>query len=414
MPSPSVPDPGRAGRVGGSVPPSRPKPPPISTVQLDLASIQQLTVEARRFAELARDADLAAAVAATEAARGERATAQADLDSAGALAETAAAITAERRQVTESARQRIAGIAADAYMRVGTDRDDVLSRLRIGSGGTDPGYVDAQQTKVFADQALAATRTDLQQGERDLAAAVEEQQQADRSVTDRTALVDQRTAVVAALEATEVAIRNRPIEAQVTANVASLLEATGPTLLGESLVGAEDLAAFVRARGRPHPTVNVEELAVFFLDEGGAEGIRADLAWVQSILETGWFSFANSMVYPADHNYAGVGACDSCSRGFIFDTPQLGARAQMQLLKAYADPTTTAASLARPSVLRPPERLSVRGCCSTWMALAGVWATNQEYGVKILTLYDDLLRFSAQRQASAAAAGPSTVVPPSS
>jgi len=373
-----------------------------------------LTVEARRFAELARDADLAAAVAATEAARGERATAQADLDSAGALAETAAAITAERRQVTESARQRIAGIAADAYMRVGTDRDDVLSRLRIGSGGTDPGYVDAQQTKVFADQALAATRTDLQQGERDLAAAVEEQQQADRSVTDRTALVDQRTAVVAALEATEVAIRNRPIEAQVTANVASLLEATGPTLLGESLVGAEDLAAFVRARGRPHPTVNVEELAVFFLDEGGAEGIRADLAWVQSILETGWFSFANSMVYPADHNYAGVGACDSCSRGFIFDTPQLGARAQMQLLKAYADPTTTAASLARPSVLRPPERLSVRGCCSTWMALAGVWATNQEYGVKILTLYDDLLRFSAQRQASAAAAGPSTVVPPSS
>ncbi|MFM7508433.1 MAG: glucosaminidase domain-containing protein, partial [Actinomycetota bacterium] len=412
VPSPSVPDPDGAGRVGGAVPPSRPKPPPISPVQLDLASIQQLTVEARRFAELARDADLAAALAATEAARGERATAQADLDSASALAETAAAITAERRQVTESARQRIAGIAADAYMRVGTDRDDVLSRLRIGSGGTDPGYVDAQQTKVFADQALAATRTDLQQGERDLAAAVEEQEQADRSVTDRTALVEQRTAVVAALEAAEVVIRNRPIEAQVTANVASLLEATGPTLLGESLVGAEDLAAFVRARGRPHPSVNVEELAMFFLDEGGAEGIRADLAWVQSILETGWFSFANSMVYPADHNYAGVGACDSCSRGFIFDTPQLGARAQMQLLKAYADPTTTAASLARPSVLRPPERLSVRGCCATWMALAGVWATNQEYGVKILTLYDDLLRFSAQRQASAAAAGPSTVVPP--
>ena len=384
-----------------TVPPGRARNLPISPVVLDAASIDRLTAEARILAEQARAAELAAAAGRTAEARAVLATAQADLDSAVALEETAGVITVERRREVDAARRRIAGIAADAYMRVGTDRDDLLSRLRVGTGGTDPGYVDAQNTRIFADQALRATRADLARGEEQLRVAEAEERAAERSVEDRRVVADQRQGAVVALEAAEAAVRDRPIEVEVTANVASLLEATGPTILGESLVGAEDMAAFVRARGRPHPTVDVEELALAFVDEGGAEGVRADLAWVQSILETGWFSFANSMVYPGDHNYAGVGACDSCSRGFIFDTPQLGARAQMQLLKAYADPTTTAASLARPSVLRPPERLSVRGCCSTWMALAGVWATNREYGVKILTLYDELLRFSAQRRSAA-------------
>ncbi len=365
---------------------------------LDAASIDRLTAEARTLAEQARAAELAEAAGRTAEARAVLATAQADLDTAVALEQTASVITVERQREVDAARRRIAGIAADAYMRVGTDRDDVLSRLRVGSGGTDPGYVDAQQTRIFADQALVATRVDLARAERQLGVAQQEERTAERSVEDRRAVVEDRNRVVGELTAAEAAIRDRPIEAEVSANVASLLAVTGPTILGDPLVGAEDMAAFVRARGRPHPTVDVEELARIFVDEGAAEGVRSDLAWVQSILETGWFGYDNSMVYPGDHNYAGVGACDSCSRGFVFDTPQLGARAQMQLLKAYADPTTTAASLARPSVLRPPERLSVRGCCSTWMALAGVWATNREYGVKILTLYDDLLRFSAQRR----------------
>ena len=43
------------------------------------------------------------------------------------------------------------------------------------------------------------------------------------------------------------------------------------------------------------------------------------------------------------------------------------------------------------------------------MALAGVWATNRQYGVKILTIYDQLLQFAADRRA---AAPPSAAPPP--
>jgi hypothetical protein len=46
------------------------------------------------------------------------------------------------------------------------------------------------------------------------------------------------------------------------------------------------------------------------------------------------------------------------------------------------------------------------------MALAGVWATNRQYGISILKLYDDLLRFSVQRRDAAAAAAAATPAPP--
>ena len=71
----------------------------------------------------------------------------------------------------------------------------------------------------------------------------------------------------------------------------------------------------------------------------------------------------------------------------------------MQLLRTYADPVVTGATLARPSVGKLPELVGVRGCCTTWMALSGVWATGPQYGNKILAVYDQMLRFAVARRA---------------
>jgi hypothetical protein len=174
----------------------------------------------------------------------------------------------------------------------------------------------------------------------------------------------------------------------------------GPSVMGPSVVSAADMAAFVQARGRPHPSIDLLELARAFLAEGGDEGVRGDIAFVQAIIETGWFSFHNSMVDPEDHNYAGIGACDSCRDGFGYPTVELGVRAQIQLLAAYAQPGLTAADYAHLPVRTVPERLGVRGCCGTWMALSGVWATGPGYGQKILTLYNELLAFAVARSAT--------------
>ena len=43
------------------------------------------------------------------------------------------------------------------------------------------------------------------------------------------------------------------------------------------------------------------------------------------------------MVRPYNNNFAGIGACDSCGNGFQFSSALNGVRAQIQLLRNYAD-----------------------------------------------------------------------------
>ncbi len=43
-----------------------------------------------------------------------------------------------------------------------------------------------------------------------------------------------------------------------------------------------------------------------------------------------------------DNNFAGIGACDSCAGGDRFANAREGVRAQIQLLRFYADPTAAA------------------------------------------------------------------------
>ncbi|MCB1027218.1 MAG: glucosaminidase domain-containing protein [Microthrixaceae bacterium] len=170
------------------------------------------------------------------------------------------------------------------------------------------------------------------------------------------------------------------------------------TINGEPLLTGDDLARWFIADGRQaNTTVPIEELADLFIEEGQAENIRADIAFAQSILETGSFSYpSGGLVKGTDNNFAGIGACDSCSNGFGFADARTGARAQMQLLKIYANPGLTAAQFANPTVRTDPEKLGVRGCCPTWKDLAGVWASNPNYFPHIQTVWNEIVTWVAQ------------------
>ena len=98
-----------------------------------------------------------------------------------------------------------------------------------------------------------------------------------------------------------------------------------------------------------------------YIEEGEAAEVRGDIAFAQSILETGSFYFPDGgQLTPTDNNFAGMDACDSCAHGRAFPDARTGVRAQMQLLRVYADPTLTNASLNPPPVVanldrHPPE-----------------------------------------------------------
>lgn len=162
---------------------------------------------------------------------------------------------------------------------------------------------------------------------------------------------------------------------------------------GEPLLTGEDLSRWFTADGRKaNTTVSIQELTNLYVEEGRSEGIRADIAFAQSILETGSFGYPSyGQVKGTDNNFAGIGACDSCTNGFGFPDARTGVRAQMQLLKIYANPGLTAAQFANPKVRWDPEKLGVRGCCPTWKDLAGVWASNTDYFSQIQTVWNEIV-----------------------
>jgi len=171
---------------------------------------------------------------------------------------------------------------------------------------------------------------------------------------------------------------------------------SGPTILGPSLVSASELAAWYRTTGsRPATTVPIGRLAADYQLAGRETGVRADIAFAQSIVETGYFTFpAGGQLTGGDNNFAGIGACDSCAHGWSFPTALTGVTAQLQLLEAYASPRPVRTPLI--------GAVGVGGCCPTWMALGGTWASNEAYGVEILGVYTRILEWVIPRQLAAA------------
>ena len=99
----------------------------------------------------------------------------------------------------------------------------------------------------------------------------------------------------------------------------SALAATVTTrtpVMGPNLLSASQLARWYNSvRGGIPPKVpalhnSITALAQTFVDEGRRDGVRGDIAFVQSILETGWFSYAGSQIPPDANNFAGINAFD--------------------------------------------------------------------------------------------------------
>jgi hypothetical protein len=167
-------------------------------------------------------------------------------------------------------------------------------------------------------------------------------------------------------------------------------------ILGPSILTAQQLADFIREKGyHPRITVKLDELAELYIAEGQSAGVRGDVAFAQSILETGGFSFpGGGQVLVNDNNFAGIGACDSCPHGFSFDTAQIGVRAQMQALRIYVDPDLTETTLKDPLVMPKMLTLGFRGRVQTWWDLWGTWATGAFYGQRVYDIYAQMVEFA--------------------
>jgi peptidoglycan hydrolase CwlO-like protein len=301
-------------------------------------------------------------------------------------------------------RETIAERAADIYRN-----QDVL--VGVEAFGDDPELAGRRRTL-----ARAALDADVDQVEQ-LRKTSNEFEKAQQQLAQQRMELDQKRAQLEAtlvqLERDKADFDRKVAAANAALDKAKALDALakqGTPVMGEPVLTAADLANWFRTSGskaRLSDGMTIDGLAALFIEEGQAEQVRGDVAFAQSYLETGGFSFpGGGQVSPDDNNFAGLGACDSCATGRQFPTAREGIRAQIQHLRNYADETSRAANLTNaPSpywygadpttAARNFDTFFAKGWAPTWEQMGkGKWATDPNYSSKVLGLYQRISTYA--------------------
>lgn len=127
-------------------------------------------------------------------------------------------------------------------------------------------------------------------------------------------------------------------------------------------------------------------VSLLFLEEGANEGIRGDIAFCQSIKETGWFRYGGQ-VLPEQNNFAGIGATNNSpvGKGAWFESARH--------LKAYANDEALVNECVDPRF-----GLVTRGAAGNkWTGLNGRWAVPGDgYGESILAIWEEMYNFCVE------------------
>lgn len=158
-------------------------------------------------------------------------------------------------------------------------------------------------------------------------------------------------------------------------------------IMGKAVAAVELMQDYIRGIN-PAVAQSVLDMIPLYLSEGEAEGVRGDIAFAQSCLETGNFGFSGSAVTLEQNNFCGMGVTANGMKGNSFESAQSGIRAQIQHLKAYADTTELMNELVDPRF-----KYVVRGSAPyvEWLGIkenpqGKGWASGAGYGAKILNI----------------------------
>ena len=161
------------------------------------------------------------------------------------------------------------------------------------------------------------------------------------------------------------------------------------TIMGAAEASEEQMVHYIEKRNRqPQLNCSVEDIVRYYYEEAGREGIRPDVALCQALKETGFFAYGGD-VSPKQNNFCGLGATGNREPGASFATPQLGVRAHIQHLMAYATQERPHGAIVDPRykhvVVNRPD---IHGHITKWTGLNGVWAVpGTRYGQEILYLW---------------------------
>ncbi len=156
-------------------------------------------------------------------------------------------------------------------------------------------------------------------------------------------------------------------------------------IMGRGVMTEEELVAFFMRNNPRADSFKVHRLAILYREEGAHEGVNADVAFIQMCLETGFLRFGG-LVTEDMNNFCGLGSIGPGQKGLSFIDERTGVRAHVQHLKAYASTEPLARELVDPRF----RYVTPRGKAPDIYGLAGTWAADREYGIKLAALLERL------------------------
>ena len=171
-------------------------------------------------------------------------------------------------------------------------------------------------------------------------------------------------------------------------------------IMGESAVTVQEMVDYFNASGKAYPSEqlskggadSIETFCQMYYDEASAEGVRPEVAFAQTMKETGFLQYGGDASIE-QFNFAGLGTTGGGVPGNSYPDVQTGIRAQIQHLKAYA----TADPLAQECVDDRYEYVK-KGAAPyvEWLGQQenpeGLgWATGDNYGYDIVNMIKDMM-----------------------
>lgn len=165
------------------------------------------------------------------------------------------------------------------------------------------------------------------------------------------------------------------------------------SIAGKAVTTAAQMVAYIKAK-RPGVEQSVIDMIPLYISEGQTEGIAGDIAFAQSCIETGNFAFPGETcaVTLNQNNFAMMGVTSTFAKGESFPSPQIGIRAQIQHLKAYANTEALVGACVDPRF-----KYVTRGSAPyvEWLGQqenpqGKGWATAKGYGDRILAVLAEI------------------------
>ncbi len=162
------------------------------------------------------------------------------------------------------------------------------------------------------------------------------------------------------------------------------------TIFGDSLASQSQAVALLKASNpNPRLTCSIDEIVKIYWEEAGKEGVRADLAFSQALVETGFFKYGGDVKH-TQNNFCGLAATGGGVKGASFKTARIGARAHIQHLLAYGGKKPKTA-IVNPRYQTAFNIRKERGFIHNWSGLNGTWAMGSNYSEKIFDVQQRML-----------------------